>query len=145
MYISTTHLERCLQTLERSVQQLNTVEDKSDIDYEMYRHAVIKGFELSLEVCGKLLRKALKAYGGSPKEVDALFYNDVFRRCAKHGLLEVELVERWSQYRANRNHTAHDYGEHFATQTLELISDFLMDAHCILIRLQQTFGNTADA
>ena len=67
MLISTTLLERSLQTLERSLKQLNSVDDASDIDYEVYRNAVIKGFELYLEVCGKLLRKALKAYGGSPK------------------------------------------------------------------------------
>ncbi|MFM7390218.1 MAG: nucleotidyltransferase substrate binding protein [Vampirovibrionales bacterium] len=145
MHISTTHLERSLQTLERSLAQLNKVEDKTDIDYEVYRNAVIKGFELSLEVCGKLLRKALKAYGGSPKEVDALFYNDVFRRCAKHGLLDVALVERWFLYRYNRNNTAHDYGEHFATETLELLPSFLSDAFYIIQQLKQTFGEQSDA
>lgn len=145
MHISTTHLERSLQTLERSLAQLNKVEDKTDIDYEVYRNAVIKGFELSLEVCGKLLRKALKVYGGSPKEVDALFYNDVFRRCAKHGLLDVALVERWFLYRYNRNNTAHDYGEHFATETLELLPSFLIDAFYIIQQLKKTFGEQSDA
>jgi nucleotidyltransferase substrate binding protein (TIGR01987 family) len=144
-HISTTHLERSLQTLERSLKQLSTVEDTSDIDYEVYRNAVIKGFELSLEVCGKLLRKALKAYGGSPKEVDELFYNEIFRRCAKHGLLDVALVSRWFKYRTNRNNTAHDYGEHFATETLELLPDFLKDAYHIAERLKETFGDGNDA
>jgi uncharacterized protein YutE (UPF0331/DUF86 family) len=145
MLISTTHLERSLQTLERSLKQLNAVEDTTDIDYEVYRNAVIKGFELSLEVCGKLLRKALKAYGGSPKEVDELFYNEVFRRCAKHGLLDVHLVERWFQYRINRNNTAHDYGEHFAVETLQLLPTFLTDAYNIVERLKQTFGENNGA
>lgn len=145
MLISTTHLERSLLTLERSLKQLNAVEDKTDIDYEVYRNAVIKGFELSLEVCGKLLRKALKAYGGSPKEVDELFYNEVLRRCAKHGLLDVHLVERWFKYRVNRNNTAHDYGEQFAVETLQLLPHFLKDAYHIAERLKQTFGEHTDA
>jgi len=145
MPISTTHLERSLQTLERSLTQLKTVSDPDTIDYEVYRNAVIKGFELSLEVSGKLLRKALKAYGASSKDVDALFYNDVFRQCAKHGLIEASLVERWFTYRANRNNTAHDYGEHFAVETLRLLPGFITDANTIVARLNQTFGATSDA
>ena len=97
MQISTTHLERCLQTLTASLEKLQKTEPDS-IEFEIYRNAVIKGFELSLEVCGKLLRRALKAYGGSPKEVDELVYKEVLRRCAKQAILEPALTEKlWVQ------------------------------------------------
>jgi nucleotidyltransferase substrate binding protein (TIGR01987 family) len=141
--MDTTHLTRSLQTLAHALNRLHTVENPADLDYEVYRNAVIKGFELSLEVCGKLLRRALKTYTGNPKAVDALVYNDVFRQCAKHGLFDVALLERWFTYRTNRNHTAHDYGVQFATETLQLLPAFIADAHYIAERLQQAFGEEA--
>jgi nucleotidyltransferase substrate binding protein (TIGR01987 family) len=98
------------------------------IDYEVFQNSVVKGFELTLETSGKLLRKALKAYGGSPKAVDELFYKDVLRHAAKHSLLSTEEVERWFTYRDNRNNTAHDYGEAFAKETLALMPSFIVDA-----------------
>jgi len=144
MYISTAHLERSLQTLEASLNELRKAPPES-IEFEIYRNAVIKGFELTLEVCGKLLRKALKAYGGSPKEVDRLAYKEIFRRCAKHDLLDVALVERWFTYRDNRNNTAHDYGLAFAETTLALLPQFITDAQAIAERLKHTFGANNDA
>lgn len=67
---------------------------------------------------GKAFRKALKAYAASPRSVDALVFNDVLRHAGKHALLDQPAVERWLAYRANRNNTAHDYGEGFANETL---------------------------
>lgn len=90
------------------------------------RNAAIKSFELSLETSGKLLRKALKHYGGSPREVDKLMFKDLFRHASKHALLDEAAVLRWFAYRANRNVTAHDYGEGFANETLKTM---LIDIH----------------
>lgn len=50
-----------------------------EIDYDMYRSASVKEFEIILEQCGKLLRKALKPYFHSSKSVDQLYYKDVFK------------------------------------------------------------------
>lgn len=71
MYLDTDHFARHIVTLESSLTLLNRSEPES-IDYEIFRNAVVKGFELTLETGGKLLRKALKAFTGSPKEVDQL-------------------------------------------------------------------------
>jgi nucleotidyltransferase substrate binding protein (TIGR01987 family) len=133
-------LDRSLQTLAASLNALNAA-DPASIEYEIYRNAVIKGFELSLEVTGKLLRKALKAYEGVPREVDALPYKEVFRRSAKHGLITVDLVERWFVYRDNRNNTAHDYGIAFAEETLRLLPGFLQDAQHIAQQLSQSLND----
>ncbi len=143
MSLNTDHLLRCIQTLESSLAMLNKAEEDT-IDYEVYRNAVVKGFELVLETTGKLLRKALKAYGGSPKAVDELFYKDVLRHAAKRGLLTAEEVERWFAYRDNRNNTAHDYGEGFAKETLQLMPAFVIDARKIEAALSNLFGR-ADA
>ena len=138
MHRNTDHLRRCIATVECSLDLLDKSEPDS-IDYEVFRNAVVKGFELVLEISGKLLRKALKAYGGSPKTVDELFYKDVLRHAGKHGLLSVAEIERWFAYRDNRNNTAHDYGAGFAQETLALMPQFLADAHSLESVLRDKF------
>lgn len=140
MNLNTDHLLRCISTLESSLAALERTETDS-IDYEIYRNAVVKDFELVLELSGKLLRKAVKAYGGSPTAMDELFFKDVLRHAGKHGLLDVDEIERWFRYRDNRNDTAHDYGEGFARLTLALMPEFLPDARRLEARLRERFGN----
>lgn len=134
--MNTKHLERCIQTLEHSLKMLKQNEPGS-IEYEIFRNATVKGFELTLETSGKLLRKALKPYFANSPAVDALTYKEVFRHASKHGLLRAEEVERWFNYRDNRNTTAHDYGESFAEETLTLLPDFIADAR----KLQEQIAN----
>jgi nucleotidyltransferase substrate binding protein (TIGR01987 family) len=141
MNLNTDHLLRCIRTLESSLALLKTAEPDS-IEYEVFRNAVVKGFELVLETSGKLLRKALKAYGGSPKAIDELFYKDVLRHAGKHGLLSAEEIERWFAYRDNRNSTAHDYGEGFAHETLTLMPAFVQDARTLEAALRTRLGQT---
>jgi len=140
MSLSTHHLARCLLTLETSLKQLEQA-PKESIDYEIYRNAVVKGFELALETAGKLLRKAVKTYTGNPRSVDEMTFKDVFRHAAKHGLLDTAAVERWFAYRDNRNSTAHDYGVGFAEETLGLLPNFLADARQLEITLREKFGH----
>ncbi len=110
--------------------------------YDLYRNAAIKSFELSLETAGKLLRKALKPYAVQPREVDRLVFNDVLRQAGKHGLLEIDEVSRWLKYRANRNTTAHDYGEDFANETMKLLPAYLQDARALADRLDEAANAT---
>lgn len=140
MKLNTDHLLRCIRTLESSLTLYNEAEPNS-IDQEVFRNAVVKGFELVLEISGKLLRKAVKAYGGSPKAVDELLYKDVLRHAGKHGLMNPEEIEHWFAYRDNRNNTAHDYGEGFARLTLALMPAFVDDARRIESVLREKFGN----
>jgi hypothetical protein len=88
------------------------------------------------------LRKALKAYSGSPREVDKLVFNDVLRHAGKHSLLDAPAVERWLAYRANRNSTAHDYGEGFANETLKLLPRYLQDVRQLALTIQAVFDAT---
>ena len=140
MGLSTTHYSRCIQTLESSLGLLGQAEEDS-IDYEVFRNAVVKGFELTLETAGKLLRKALKTFTGSPRAVDELNYKDVLRHAAKHGLLSTAEVTRWFAYRDNRNNTAHDYGRGFAEETLALMPAFLTDARTLETVLREKLGH----
>ena len=140
MSLRTEHLNRCIDTLEKSLARLEHASAGS-IDYEIFRNAVVKGFELSLETAGKLLRKALKSFTGNPRAVDELTFKDVFRHAAKHGLLDTAAVERWFVYRDNRNDTAHDYGVGFAEETLKLLPGFIVDARQVEATLRKRFGH----
>ncbi len=140
MALNTEHLERTAATLEQALQALHRTDAAADpVGYDLYRNAAIKTFELSLETRGKLLRRALKAYGGSPRAVDALVFNDVLRHAGKHSLLDEAGVTRWLAYRANRNTTAHDYGAGFANETLKLLPDYLDDLRRLTVRLREVF------
>ena len=125
--INTEHLEKCIETLEKSYKLLITAE-KGSIDYEIYRNSLVKGFEMTLEQSGRLLKKRLSPYFSSKRALDELTFKDFFRHALKHSLITEEEVNRWFKYRDNRNSTAHDYGEKFAEETLSLIEDFINDA-----------------
>ena len=139
MTTNTDHLDQCIKTLETSLAFLEA-NAQGTIEYEVFRNAVVKGFELTLETSGKLLRKAVKSYGASVRSVDALPFKDVFRTAVKHGLLENDETARWFAYRDNRNDTAHDYGLSFAEETLKLLPSLIDDAKALSERLKRHFA-----
>jgi hypothetical protein len=140
MSIDTTYLERCIATLDKALTLLQA-SDPDNIDYDMYRSACIKEFEIILEQCGKLLRKALKPFMHSSKAVDNLTFKEVFRHAALHGIITMEECERWLQYRNNRNNTAHDYGVNFAEEALALLPKFSADAIGVVTAIQKLNEN----
>ena len=125
--INTEYLERCIETLEKSYLMLNQAQEGT-IDYELFRNSLIKGFEMTLEQSGKLLKKKITPYFATKKAVDVLSFKDIFRYAHKHSVISDEETVRWMKYRDNRNSTAHDYGELFEKETLSLIDKFLTDA-----------------
>lgn len=127
MNIDTTFYERCIKTLEKAYELLNTA-NPDHIEYDMYRSACIKEFEIILEQSGKLLKKKLKPYFHSSKAVDQLFFKDIFRHAVLRNIISDDACERWLQYRDNRNNTAHDYGVNFAKETVLLLPQFIADA-----------------
>jgi nucleotidyltransferase substrate binding protein (TIGR01987 family) len=139
LYLNTHHLRRCIETLGYSL-TLYQQASKGEIQQEVYRNAIVKGFELTQEVAFKLLRKALKAFGHSGKKLETLFVKDLIRLATNHGLMGLDEAERWFKYRDNRNDTAHDYGISFAEETLALISPFLIDVTALADVLEQKFG-----
>lgn len=143
MALNVEHLLCTAATLEQALLALDKTPASDDILFDLYRNAVIKSFELSLEAAGKLLRKALKAYGGAPRNVDVLVFNDVLRHAGKHAIFDEAGVTRWLAYRANRNSTAHDYGEGFANDTLKLLPFYLQDVRALAIKLQEVFDAAA--
>lgn len=139
MPLNTDHLSNCINTLEASMQHLQAA-NPNNIEYEIFLNATIKGFELTLETSGKLLRKALKLYASNPRSIDELVYKDVLRHAAKHGLLENKEVEDWFKYRDHRNNTAHLYGKALAIETLKILPSFINDTRRLQNRLQEKLG-----
>lgn len=90
---------RCIKTLQNAYILLQK-EDSDSIQYEIYRSACIKEFEIILEQSGKLLRKILKPYFHSSREVDGLFFKDLFRQAVLRSLMSDEACQRWFEYRA---------------------------------------------
>jgi len=127
MNVETAYLERCIATLDKALALLKQ-SDPEVIDYDMYRSACVKEFEIILEQSGKLLRKVLKPFFHSSQAVDQLVFKDVFRHAVLRNILTAEAGERWLQYRDNRNSTAHDYGANFAEETVTLLPQFIADA-----------------
>lgn len=126
MNLNTDHLNRCIKTLRSSLTFYEQATADS-IDQEIFRNAIVKGYELAQETSFKLLKKALRDYGHGAKKLDSTPIRDLLRLSATHGLMTLEEVERWFAYRDNRNNTAHDYGENFARETLRLIPGFIDD------------------
>jgi exonuclease I len=84
--------------------------------------------EIILEQTGKLLKKCLKPYFATAKQVDQLTFKDIFRYAAKYGLLEMEEAERWLRYRDSQN----DDAENNFDNTLKLLPHFIADARHML-------------
>ena len=130
MNIDTEYYNRCISTLEKAYRLLMDTSPE-EIDFDIYRSACIKEFEIILEQSGKLLRKILKPYFHTSKAVDQLVYKDIFREAVLHSIIDISLCERFFEYRDNRNNTAHDYGLKFAEETLKILPDFITDARLL--------------
>lgn len=139
MNLNTDHLKRCIDTLESSLSfYRNAV--PGGIEQEVFRNAIVKGYELTQETALKLIRRALKDYGHGSRKLDALPVKELLRTAATHGLMCVAEVEHWFAYRDNCNNTAHDYGEGFVKETLSLLPGFLADARTLENGLRERFG-----
>ena len=130
MNINTDYLDRCIETLESAFNLLQQREPK-EIDYDIYRSAGVKEFEIIAEQCGSLLKKRLRDYFASNREADKLYFKDIFRHAAKHSLITGDECERWLQYRDYRNDAAHRYGEDYAEEALIVLPAFIEDAKAL--------------
>ncbi|MCY3899680.1 MAG: nucleotidyltransferase substrate binding protein [Caldilineaceae bacterium] len=127
MTISTDYISHCILTL-RTAWDGHRRYEAGDLMYEIYRAACVKEFELVLKQSGRLLKKKLRPYFASNRQADQLTFNDIFRHAARHSLISGDECERWLEYRALRNETAHEDGEQFVERTLEALPQFVADA-----------------
>jgi len=131
-----TALDRCLSTLRRAHARLLAAGADGD-DHDLFRAASVKEFELILELVVKLLRKVLRDYVTSTRELAELPFKNVLRQAAQHGLLSLEAVDRWFNYRDLRNTSAHEYGQNFAEKIIVVLPNFIHDTDAVLNTLRQ--------
>lgn len=127
MKINTDYLDSCIQTLQGAFALLQQ-HGPDDMAYRISRSACIKEFEIIEELSGNLLKKRIRVYFASDREADRLYFRDIFRHAARHGLIAGDECERWLQYRDLRNNAAHRYGEAFADDVLAVLPTFIDDA-----------------
>lgn len=84
MILNTDHLRRCIQTLRSSLAFYEQAESDS-IDREIFRNAIVKGYELAQETSFKLVRKALRDYGHGAQKLDRTPIKEVLRLAATFG------------------------------------------------------------
>ncbi|MBK8954162.1 MAG: nucleotidyltransferase substrate binding protein [Saprospiraceae bacterium] len=89
MKLDTHYFDRCILILERAYTLLNSADSK-EIEYDLYRSACIKEFEIILEQSGKLLKKRLKIYFSSSGKVDTLSFKEIFKYAVVHGIMNEE-------------------------------------------------------
>ena len=92
-------LWRCIASLERARNALESFDDEDDIFYHVFRAACVKEFELVLEQSGNLLRNRIAFFYANNSPTARLTFKDLFRYAARHGLLGLEEIERWFEYR----------------------------------------------
>jgi len=138
MAITTQHLSRCIETLQASTRMFGLAAPEST-EQEVFRHAVVKGFELVQETSFKLLKKALVGFGCTTRHLEQTPVKELLRMAAQHGLVSLDEVERWFEYRNARNSTAYEYGEAFVAHTMAMMAAFLTDCALLESKLRQHF------
>ena len=131
-----TALERCLATL-RQGHQLLLAESADAVSHDLFRAACVKEFELILELVVKLLRRVLREFVTSTRELAELPFKDVLRQAARFGQLDLEAVDRWFHYRDLRNTSAHEYGQNFAEKIIVALPAFIADSETVLTALRR--------
>ena len=99
--------------------------------HEVFRSFCVEKYELIEEQAGHLLRKRLRPFFASNREVNRLTCNDVFKYAARHEFIARDQRERWCLYRDHRNNTAHRYGRGFAENTLPMLPRTVEDARAL--------------
>ena len=136
MKINTDYLDRSIETLEGAFALLQRHEP-DEMAYRISRSACVKEFEIIEELSGSLLKKRLRGYFASNREADRLYFRDIFRHAARHGLVTGNECERWLQYRDLLNNAAHRYGEAFADDVLAVLPTFIDDAKALSLTIAE--------
>lgn len=138
MAMTTQRLSRCIETLRASTRMFGQAATDST-EQEVFRHAVVKGFELVQETSFRLLKEGLVEFGYTSRRLEQTPVKELLRLAAQHGLMTLEEVERWFEYGDARNSTAHEYGEAFVLHTMAMMAAFLEDCASLEIRFRQHF------
>ena len=121
MKLDYTSLKKAIESLEKAAVRAEGA--RSD---EELRDAVIQRFEYTYELCSKMIKRQLEQEVASPSLIDNLSFKDLLREAAEKGMMQN--IERWMEYRSQRNITAHIYDKVKAQSVYATALLFLKDA-----------------
>jgi len=125
-----------LEQFEKAIISLHKIleryeREKDDIDI---RDAVIKRFEYTYSTAVKIIIRYLTYT--SPEMDDVLTFNEAIRQGNQAGIL-LSNLEKWSEFRKNRNITSHLYDEEAVESIVNIIPEFVKDVDFLLMELKK--------
>lgn len=100
------------------------------------RDGLMQRFEVSYELCHRVLRRFIRECAASPDEVDRMAFQDLIRTANQQGLLLGDWPA-WHRYRDFRARTSHTYQAETARQLVEAIPAFLAEAEYLRDELRK--------
>ena len=105
----------------------------TDIERVAIRAGVVQHFEITYELCWKLMARWLNA-NVSPGVADGVTRRQLFRLAAERRLIQD--VSSWMGHHEGRNATSHIYDFDKAEAVYRATLDFVHDAHALLRALE---------
>lgn len=105
----------------------------SDVERNGIRSGVIQNFEVTYELCWKLMARWLSTYV-NPEVADGVTRRQLFRLAAESRLISD--VDLWMDHHEARNTTAHIYDEEMAMVVYRATREFAHDAERLLQALE---------
>ncbi|MYC31560.1 MAG: nucleotidyltransferase [Chloroflexi bacterium] len=105
----------------------------SDVERNGIRSGVIQNFEVTYELCWKLMARWLSTYV-NPEVADGVTRRQLFRLAAENRLIPD--VDLWMQHHEARNATTHIYDEERAMMVYRATREFAHDAQRFLLALE---------
>ena len=105
----------------------------SDIEQIGIRAGVVKHFEITYELSGKLMERWLKTNIGS-ETASGISRRQMFRLAVEYRLIPD--VEQWMRHHEARNTTSHIYDRERAQHVYEVVRGFTHDARRLLKALE---------
>lgn len=127
-----------LSALEKAITSLNEIVKryKNEEHDTAVRDSVIKRFEYTYSLSLKMINRYFVSVLPDTKNVDEMGFNDIIRTAYKMGLLLNDL-EKWVEYRTERNTTAHEYDESKAIEVINAAIAFKDEAEYLLNELKK--------
>ena len=90
-----------------------------------------------------MLKRQIEQEFPTPSDVDRLSFRDLLREGAERGMIAD--VEKWMDYREQRNITSHTYDEDKAKSVYESALSFYDDAKALLSELERRNSNRSES
>ena len=124
---------KALSDLQAAAENSSRKALRNQVEQSGIRAGVIQNFEVTYELCWKLMDRWLSMNLGA-SVVDGVTRRELFRLAAQQRLIAD--VDVWWQYHQARNTTSHIYDERKAESVYRAIGDFVHDARVLLAALE---------